>query len=161
MARFLRDNSMNPWERRSAVPIGRVSAGQRYVLLALYRKKTQTGEEHMAFSEKRKSDRKPCFFYADYAYRGRVYRDFIKNISAGGAFIETTKPIPLGQEVVLTYSEPVSVFPAKTSPVGQEIMVPLTAPVSVAPVKKIGNVAWIGPEGFGVEFRPARDHYTI
>ena len=115
----------------------------------------------MALSEKRRSDRKPCFFYTDYAYKGRVYRDFIKNISAGGAFIETTNAIPLGQEVVLTYSEPISVLPVKTSPIGQEIMVPLTEPVSIAPVKKIGNVAWVSPEGFGVEFRPVRDHYTI
>ena len=115
----------------------------------------------MAFEEKRKSDRKPCFYYTDYAYRGKVYRDFIKNISAGGAFVESSNTIPLGQEVVLTYSEPVSVLPVKTSPAGQEILVSLTEPVSISPVKKTGRVAWIGPEGFGVTFKPDTDHYTI
>ena len=115
----------------------------------------------MAFSEKRKSDRQPCFFYTDYAYKGRVYRDFIKNISSGGAFIETTNSVPLGQEVVLTYSEPISTLPVKTSAFGQEIMVHFTKPVSVAPVKKKGSVAWVGPDGFGVAFRPDNDYYTI
>jgi Tfp pilus assembly protein PilZ len=118
-------------------------------------------EGDMMFSEKRKSYRKPCYFYTDYAYRGKVYRDFIKNISTGGAFIESSHTIPLGQEVVLTYSEPVSVLPVKTSPVGQEILVSFTEPVSVSPVKKTGRVAWVGPGGFGVKFRPEPDHYSI
>lgn len=115
----------------------------------------------MALGEKRKSDRKPCYFYADYAYKGRVYRDFIKNISTGGAFIETSNSIPLGHEVVLTYSEPVSVLPVKTSPGGQEILVTFSKPVSTAPVKKTGSVAWVGPDGFGIKFTPETTHYSI
>jgi Tfp pilus assembly protein PilZ len=115
----------------------------------------------MVVSEKRKSDRKPCFFYADYAYKGRVYRDFIKNISTGGAFIETINSIPLGQELVLTYSEPVSTLPVKTSPGGQEILVTFSKPVSTAPVKKTGSVAWVGPDGFGIKFKTKTTHYSI
>ena len=118
-------------------------------------------EGYMTHSEKRKSDRTPCFFYTDYAYKGKVYRDFIKNISEGGAFIESSNPVPLGQEVVLTYSEPVTVLPVKTSPFGQEILVTLSEPITTAPVKKTGNVAWVGPEGFGIKFRPEIDYYHI
>ena len=115
----------------------------------------------MAFREKRQSDRKPCNYYTDYVYRGKVYRDFIRNISAGGAFVESSNAIPPGQEVVLTYSEPVSVLPVKTSPVGQEILVSLTEPVALSPVKKTGRVAWVGPEGFGITFQSNTDHFAI
>lgn len=102
--------------------------------------------------EKRKYARKDCFTLADYAVRGRVYRDFIRNISDGGAYIESGKAVPVGQEITLTFSKPVFVVPAKTSPEGQPIFITFNEPVSVVPVKKSGRVAWAGPEGFGVQF---------
>ena len=64
----------------------------------------------------------------DYVIEDRVYRDFIRNISDGGAFIDTRGAFFVGQEVSLALPFPVS-------------------------LKRItGKVAWVGPQGVGVNF---------
>ena len=64
----------------------------------------------------------------DYVIEDRVYRDFIRNISDGGAFIDTRGAFFVGQEVSLALPFPVS-------------------------LKRItGKVAWVGPQGIGVNF---------
>ncbi len=55
---------------------------------------------------RRENQRKPCFITVDYANRGRVYRDFVKNINTGGVFIETSTPFPIGQKIALSLSSP-------------------------------------------------------
>lgn len=40
----------------------------------------------------------------DYADRDRAFKDFIKNISAGGVFIETNTPFSIGKDITLTFS---------------------------------------------------------
>ena len=57
-------------------------------------------------ANKRKHPRKPFFTVVDYATQNGTYKDFIKNISAGGVFIETKTSFSPGQEISLTFSLP-------------------------------------------------------
>jgi Tfp pilus assembly protein PilZ len=64
----------------------------------------------------------------DFVIEDRVYRDFVRNISDGGVFIDTRGAFFVGQEVSLALPFPVS-------------------------LKRItGKVAWVGPDGIGVKF---------
>jgi len=64
----------------------------------------------------------------DYVIEDRVYRDFVRNISEGGVFIDTRGAFCVGQEVSLALPFPVS-------------------------LKRItGKVAWVGDHGIGVSF---------
>ena len=78
--------------------------------------------------KKRRYPRRTCFIAADYVIEDRVYRDFVRNISEGGAFIDTRGAFYVGQEVSLALPFPVS-------------------------LKRItGKVAWVGHQGIGVSF---------
>jgi len=79
---------------------------------------------------KRAHPRTPCLLIVDYVTRGSAYRDFIKDISAGGAFIESSRPFPIGPEITLVFS----------------------SQVHQKPVRIIGEIAWTGPHGIGVRF---------
>ena len=83
--------------------------------------------------ERRVHPRIPCLLLVDYATQYCVYRDFIKNVSVGGAFIESSR-LPIGPEITLTFS----LFDA------------------VKPLKITGQVVRLGPEGIGVRFRLGR-----
>ena len=60
----------------------------------------------------------------------RVYTEYIRNISAGGAFIRTSVPFSPGEQLTLLFS----------------------LPDQNSPVKITGHVAWNSSEGVGVEF---------
>jgi Tfp pilus assembly protein PilZ len=79
--------------------------------------------------EKRVHPRLPCFLLVDYAVQDCVYRDFIKDISIGGAFIESHK-LPTGPEIIMV----LSLFGDSN------------------PIKMAGRVVWIGEQGIGVKF---------
>jgi len=85
------------------------------------------------FKEKRKHERKPFFMVVDYSTEERVYKDWIKNISSGGVFIETHMPFSVGQEVSLTF--PLSNYQKY--------------------IKIIGEVVRIDIQGIGVRFKMA------
>jgi hypothetical protein len=57
-------------------------------------------------SERRQDSRTPCTIPVDYTAGGRVFKDFIQNISAGGLSIETLKAFSPGQEITLTFMPP-------------------------------------------------------
>ncbi len=80
--------------------------------------------------EKRAYIRKPFFMSVDYSTQDRVYRDFIKDISTGGVFIETLRPLPVGQEISMAFS-----FPN----LRQNFRIS-------------GNVVRMGPKGIGIAF---------
>jgi Tfp pilus assembly protein PilZ len=84
----------------------------------------------MALDEKRINLRKSYLAVVDYTYKGRIYREFIKNICFGGVFIETASALPVGEEIVMTFMV-----------AGNKI-----------PIRKKGTVVWSGPRGFGVKF---------
>ncbi len=87
-------------------------------------------------SHRRKAARKPCFVAVDYAAGDRVFRDFIFNISAGGAFIETRGFMTVGEKVTLAFS-----FPNYEE----------------EPVKIVAEVARNAPGGIGVKFKSANE----
>ncbi len=85
------------------------------------------------FKERREHERKTFFMVVDYSTEERVYKDWIKNISAGGVFIETHMPFSAGQEISLTF----------TLPNYQEY------------IKITGEVVRIDLHGIGVRFKMA------
>jgi uncharacterized protein (TIGR02266 family) len=82
---------------------------------------------------KRQRTRKPFLMVVDYASQDRGYKDFIQDISAGGAFIETRTPFSVGQEISLTF--------------------PL--PNQQKHIKIAGVVARVDKKGIGVNFKVA------
>jgi hypothetical protein len=82
------------------------------------------------YTERRQHVRKPCFIAADFAIQGRVFRDFIRDISTGGVFIEIMTPL-------LNEAETTVVF---------------CLPNHVEPFKVAGHVAWTGMQGVGIQF---------
>jgi|GEM_PF-1849469 hypothetical protein len=81
--------------------------------------------------EKRKHPRKPCSIVVDYASRDRAFRDYIRDISSGGVFIETSKEFSIGDEIMMTFS-----ISSKQKP-----------------FKFTGQVVRITNQGIGVKFK--------
>jgi len=54
----------------------------------------------------RKHDRLDCLVAIDYDLANWTYQCFLRDISVGGAYIETEKSIKLGQKIDLTLSSP-------------------------------------------------------
>ncbi len=59
--------------------------------------------EDLYAEEKRVSMRKTCKIPVSYATDFRVFSNDIKNISDSGLFIETKKPLILGDEIVMSF----------------------------------------------------------
>jgi hypothetical protein len=80
--------------------------------------------------DKRAHVRKSCLIPVDYSIGGRMHRDFVRDISAGGLLVETGGRFAIGQEVSLTFMEPS--FGKQT--------------------KVMAQIAWIGPHRIGLRF---------
>jgi Tfp pilus assembly protein PilZ len=65
--------------------------------------------------EQRRYDRKDFLKIIDYTVGDRFYRDFIQNMSAGGAFIETSETFSKGQKILMTFMSPDNQGPFKIS----------------------------------------------
>lgn len=63
-------------------------------------------EEELESRGERVFKRVPVFTAVHYAVEGRAYQDFVRNVGAGGVFIETPEHFSLGQPVSLTFSLP-------------------------------------------------------
>jgi Tfp pilus assembly protein PilZ len=59
--------------------------------------------EELLVKEKRSGIRKPCRIPINYAAYDRVFSNHIKNISPNGLFIETQRPLFVGDEIVMTF----------------------------------------------------------
>ena len=57
-------------------------------------------------SEKRQADRAAITLRVDYKRLNTFFADYTKNISKGGTFIKTTKPLDIGTEFVFVLSVP-------------------------------------------------------
>ena len=53
---------------------------------------------------KREHPRKECMMTTDYVHDDRVYRNFVKDISESGAFIQTKVLFEIGDEIVQSFS---------------------------------------------------------
>jgi Tfp pilus assembly protein PilZ len=85
--------------------------------------------EELQQDDRRRDPRKGCSIAVTYA-TWRIFTDFIKNISAGGVFIETSVPFARGENLTLMFSPP-----------NQQEAVKIT-----------GQVVWSDPNGVGVKF---------
>ena len=62
--------------------------------------------DELLVEDKRMSVRKPCNIPVNYATQNRIYLDYIKNISKSGIFIETDKPLIVGEEILISFNMP-------------------------------------------------------
>ena len=60
--------------------------------------------EELLVKERRAFIRKTCSIPVSYATYDRVYSNTIKNISQKGMFIETQRPLFVGEELILSFS---------------------------------------------------------
>jgi Tfp pilus assembly protein PilZ len=81
--------------------------------------------------EKRKYPRRSTLMEITYSSdQRRIFEDFIRNVSAGGLFIETNLVTELGQKLTMTFSHP----------------------DSGDPIKVLGKIIRVDSGGIGVKF---------
>ncbi len=88
----------------------------------------------------RNSPRAPIELKVEYRKVNSFFADYTKNISKGGTFIKTKKPLPIGTQFLFK----------------------LTVPNRAAPFELLGEVAWAKTEGdepgMGIRFIYSGDH---
>lgn len=87
--------------------------------------------EELLIKERRAFIRKTCSIPVSYASYDRVYSNTIKNISQKGVFIETQRPLFVGEELILSFS--ITGFGT--------------------PLKIKGEIVQVSRSGIGVEFK--------
>jgi Tfp pilus assembly protein PilZ len=87
--------------------------------------------EELLVKERRAFIRKTCSIPVSYATYDRVYSNIIKNISQKGVFIETQRPLFVGEELILSFS----------------------MPGFGKPLKVKGEIVQVSRSGIGVEFK--------
>jgi len=87
--------------------------------------------EELLIKERRAFVRKKCSIPVSYATYDRVYSNVIKNISQKGVFIETQRPLFVGEELILSFS--IAGFGS--------------------PLKVKGEIVQVSRSGIGVEFK--------
>jgi Tfp pilus assembly protein PilZ len=87
--------------------------------------------EDLLTVERRAFIRKSCTIPVSFATYDRVYMNTIKNISQKGVFIETQRPLFVGEELVMTFS--IDGFDK--------------------PLKITGEIVQVNRNGIGVEFK--------
>ena len=96
--------------------------------------------ETKAGIEGRQATRAPIELKVDYKKLNSFFADYTKNISKGGTFIKTKKPLPIGTRFLFK----------------------LTVPQREAPFELLGEVVWSQTEGeeagMGIRFIYSNDH---
>ena len=87
--------------------------------------------EDLLIKERRAFIRKKCTIPVSYATYDRVYSNTIKNISQKGVFIETQRPLFVGEELIMSFS---------MAGFGK-------------PLKVKGEIVQVSRSGIGVEFK--------
>ncbi|MFZ5572587.1 MAG: PilZ domain-containing protein [Thermodesulfobacteriota bacterium] len=90
-------------------------------------------------AERRRSVRQECFTAIAYATKSFSSIEYIRDISAWGVFIRTTKQIPVGEDITMT----------------------IPKPGSNSSIKIIGEVVRNSPNGIGVKFKMGIDESVI
>ncbi len=88
--------------------------------------------QHPDFKWVREYPRIACYLIVDFASGGKAYQSCIRDISAGGVFIETLDNFQTGQEVALCFT------------IGESD--------EMLPFKVLGKVTRIYPDGIGVQY---------
>jgi type IV pilus assembly protein PilZ len=96
-------------------------------------------------SDRRRAPREPIRLRVDYQRMNAFFADYTKNISKGGTFIKTARPLPIGTRFLFA----------------------LSVPALSEPVQITGEVQWISPAaagseaGMGIRFLFAADEERI
>ncbi len=90
--------------------------------------------EQYKFSDNREHSREDTSVYAFFETNDLSFKDFIKNLSAGGVFIETQIPLSVNKELFIRFLHP----------------------DSGALIKVAGKIARIDSKGVGVKFDKPR-----
>ena len=69
--------------------------------------------DHPPASDRRRSYRHPIELKVEYKRLNTFFADYTKNISRGGTFIGTVKPLPIGTEFVFALEVPMMSEPLK------------------------------------------------
>jgi type IV pilus assembly protein PilZ len=85
-----------------------------------------------ASSEKRGAERAPIELKVEYKRQNAFFADYTRNISRGGTFIRTTRPLPIGTEFAFK----------------------LFVPKLDEPLRIVGEVSWVVTEA---EVEPGRE----
>lgn len=72
----------------------------------IWRMVPPTDEDEVRWSERRTSQRHAITLRVDYKRMNTFFADYAKNISKGGTFIRTSKPLDVGTEFVFVLSIP-------------------------------------------------------
>jgi len=86
--------------------------------------------ERMLNKEKRRHPRKSLATLVDFVSEGHIYREFARDISESGLYIQTSIPFSVGQDVVMTFA----------------------FPDARGPLKIAGRIARVDDGGIGVQF---------
>ena len=126
-------SSLKPFDERSATRrmselINNLSIDETRILARLLNDWQKKGQ--------RRHPRTPCSIITEYMVHGQVHKDLIKNISLGGAFIESRNAIPLDLVIFQSFFFP-----------NFEI-----------PIRSNSKIVWAAPNGFGVQFEILGDH---
>jgi len=81
--------------------------------------------------EQREEQRTECSILTEYIVHNRPHRARIRNISLGGAFIESQDSLRVNQEISQSFFVPNFEIPIRTK----------------------SRIVWTGPDGFGVQFQ--------
>ena len=92
--------------------------------------------EELLAENKRISARKACNIPVSYATQDRIYSDDIADISKSGIFIETHRPLNVGDDIMLSFNMQ-----------GYD-----------RPFKIKGNIVRSTQQGFGVEFKEVKPY---
>lgn len=90
--------------------------------------------EERSFKKTRKHERKPFLSTLDYSTESGSYRDFVKDISVEGVFIETSIPFSVGEEISMTF----------------------LLPEHEKKIRIHGEIVRIDEEGIGVQFKSSQ-----
>ena len=90
--------------------------------------------EERFFKKQRKHDRKPFLSTLDYSTESGSYRDFVKDISVEGVFIETRTPFSIGEVLSMTF----------------------LLPEHEKKIKIQGEIVRIDDKGIGVQFKTSQ-----
>ncbi len=95
--------------------------------------------EDLSDGFRRNHPRKACDLAVDCVSSDRVFKDFMRNISVGGTFIETRIPFSMGEEMTMTFA-----------PANSEDRIKVT-----------GEIVWTGRLGIGVKFETANKELEL
>ncbi len=90
--------------------------------------------EERLFKKTRKHERKPFLSTLDYSTESGSYRDFVKDISVEGVFIETNIPFSVGEGISMTF----------------------LLPEHEKKIKIHGEIVRIDEQGIGVQFKSSQ-----